>query len=241
MDLAIILTIVALLIGMKVISSIWKAGIKEADEYNKLALDAEFRDKQLEKYMTKFKAGNKNDSKLIYKIARINALGKNYTEASKYFQMYNKLVTDDAEGFAELSDIFLNLSEYDKAKSAIEKAIELEPNYEEYRELQLRIGLQAKDTKYAENASIAWIKLDEERVNLNKRPHRWSPMYQIGPKQATPDVAIKSYLTAILHLKNESEAAINVINNMNETEFKCFESLTEEDKLFSELKGMNES
>ncbi len=241
MDLAIILTIVALLIGIKVISSIWKAGIKEADEYNKLALDPEFRDAQLAKYMAKLEAGGKNDSKLIYKIARINALAKKFTEASKYFEMYTNLITDDAEGFAELSDIYLNLSEYDKAKTAIEKAIELEPKYEEYREFQLRIGLQTKDTKYAENASIAWVKLDEERVKLNKRPHRWSPMYQIGPKQATPDIAIKSYLAAILHLKNETEAATNIIDSMNEAEFEYFESLIEEDKLFYKLRELNES
>ncbi len=241
MNTTIILTIVALLIFMKILSSLWKTGLKEADEYNKLALDPDYRAQQLQKLKSKLEAGNSEDSKLIYKIARINALAEDFEEAAKGFERYTALVPNDAEGFSELSDAYLGASKIDKAKEAIERAIEIEPKYEEYRELQLRLGLKTKDVEYAEKASVAWIELDEERVLLNKRPHRWSPEYQIGPKQATADIAIKSYLGAILVMKGEKDAAMEAIEAMDDKERDYLEILLEEDELFNELKEVYEA
>lgn len=241
MDSVIILTIIALLIGMKIISSIWKSGLKEADEYNKLAQDPEYRAETLIGLKAKFDNGNYQDSKLIYKIARINALAEDFKAAASWFEKYTSLQPDDAEGHAELADAYLKSSQIDKAKSAIERAITLEPKYEEYREVQLRIGLSAKDIEYSEKASASWIKLDEERVLLNQRPHRWSPQYQIGPKYATPDSAIKAYLAVILLLKNEKQAAVEILSDLNESERETLEILLEEDGLFSELKEVYET
>ncbi len=236
MDLTIIIIIAVLLIGMKIISTIWKSGLKEADEYQRLTSDPEFRDARLNECLAALQTATAKKPELTYKIARIYMLANAYDQASNYFKEYTKLEPNEAEGFAELAEALILQQKVDEAKSAIAQAIFLEPEYAEYRLSQLRIGLRAGDSTYAEAAANAWIKLDAARVKLNKRPHRWSPMYQIGPKEATPDAAIKPYSVALLHLKHETSAAQELIDNMNEIERNYFYTLLEEDELFTGLK-----
>ena len=242
MNLTIILTIIILLLGMKIISSIWKKGLEETDEYNRLATSPEFRENQLQKY-TAILEKEPNNSKIIYKVARIKILEKEYSTAGEYLRRYVELEPQDAEGYAELSDICLKIPDFTNAKDAIKHAIEIEPDYEEYRQIQLHIALREADMESAQSAYDAWEKLDNERVKQNKRPHRWSPMYQIGPKYTLADPLLKAYHAALLLQKSEKNTAAALISEMNETEQECLENLIQEDQndLFSGLKELHEA
>ncbi len=240
MDLAIIITIIAILIGIKIITSIWRSSLKETDEYYQLAEDAEFRTRQLKKYLGEFNNGNERNSKLIYKIARINAIAEDFSEAAAYFKLYTELEPEDSEGFAELAESCLHSGDTEAAKAAIAWAIKLEPSYEGYREQQLRIGLNTNNLEYAAQAAADWKELDAERVKKNQRPHRWSPMYQIGPKHAVPDIALKAYDAALAFYAGNKAAASTIIEEMTEGEREYFTTLTAEDKLFTGMKEIYE-
>ena len=240
MNLTIILTIIILLIGMKIISSIWKHGLKDTDEYNHLAISPEFRESQLQKY-TAILEKEKNNSNIIYKVSRIFTFKKDYEKAGDYLRHYVELEPEDAEGYAELSDICLKIKDITGARNAIKRAITLEPEYEEYRQLELRIALQSADFEAAQKTYNAWEELDNKRVAKNQRPHRWSPMYQIGPKFTLPDPALKAYHAALLLQQSDKAAAAEIITDMNETEREYLENLIEEDELFSGLREIYEA
>lgn len=237
----IILIIIALLLAMIFIKYIWFSASRELDRYMRLETDPEFRAERLHEINEALCQKLGDEAELLYEKAHIYALGREYEKSARSFKAYLKLEAEDPEGWAELADACIGYEAFDDAQAAVEKAIEFEPEYEEYRALQLRVGMHLQDLNYARLACEKWQELDDKRVSINKRPHRWSPLYQIGYKETLPDPAVKVYTAALRLRKGKAAEAKALLAEVEKSEPEYIGGFLEEDILFSELKELYET
>ena len=237
----IILIIIALLLGIIFIKYIWFSASKEIDRYMRLETDSGFRAERLQQINEQLSQELGDKAELLYEKAHIFALGKEYEKSARGFTAYLELEKEDAEGWAELADAYIGCGDFLQARGAVEKAIELEEDYQEYRGLQVRVGMHLQDVGYTEKAYQYWSELDDKRVKLNKRPHRWSPLYQIGYKETLPDPAVKVYGAAIKFWQGREDEAKQMLEEVAKTEPGYVEGILEEEKLFKDLKKFYES
>lgn len=177
----------------------------------RLELDATYRAEYLAK-LDSILVARPDDAKARRARADLRWFEGNYGGVIEDLVVYLQHSPRDDTAWAELAEALLLQNQAQEALEAAKKAVELDPEYEDYRVLQTRSAFRAGTWEEVEKSLQAWQKLDERRLSTPRRslPPGWPSV----PRSSHPLLPL--YQAALLVQQHRLEEAQKVFKEAYE-------------------------
>lgn len=230
-----VLILVGLLLvaGMLFIKYVyWTIG-KDLQEYARYESDPQARSEKISELGELIARGSGGKEALLQR-ANLYCYDENYAAAAVDLRAYLALAGEDSEGWAELGQCCILINEIEEAYEAAKKAIELDPEYADYRRLMIRCELLLARFDDAGATLRKWKELDGKRLR-RKDAQQFSQQFPGIEKHA--DYSIGVYEAALLQSLGQKDQARVLIDSLKEQYPQELGYLLENDAALSGVKG----